>query len=35
MPLVLALGRQRQADNCEFKATLVYRVNSGTARAVT
>ena len=26
---------QRQADLCEFKATLVYRVSSRTARAVT
>jgi hypothetical protein len=28
-----ALGRQRQADVCEFKASLVYRVISRTARA--
>jgi hypothetical protein len=26
MPLILAVGRQRQADLCEFKAKLVYRV---------
>jgi hypothetical protein len=32
--LILALGRQRQrqADLYEFKASLVYRVNSKTAR---
>ena len=29
------LGRQRQADLCEFKAGLVYRVSSRTARAIT
>jgi hypothetical protein len=27
-----ALGRQRQVDLCEFKASLVYRVSSRTAR---
>ena len=32
LPLILALGRQRQA---EFKASLVYRAISRTARAVT
>jgi hypothetical protein len=32
-PLVPALGRQRQADFCEFEASLVYRANSGTAKA--
>jgi hypothetical protein len=26
MTLILALGRQRQVDLCEFKARLVYRV---------
>jgi hypothetical protein len=26
------LGRQRQADLCEFKASLVYRESSRTAR---
>ena len=25
MPLIPALGRQRQADLCEFEANLVYR----------
>ena len=30
MPLVPALGRQR---HCEFKASLVYRASSRTARA--
>ena len=29
-PLVTALGRQRQANLCEFVASLVYRVNSRT-----
>ena len=33
MPLIPALGRQRQADLCEFKASLVYSVSSRTARA--
>jgi len=34
MPLVPALGRQRQVDFCgEFKASLVYRVSSGIAKA--
>jgi hypothetical protein len=28
-----ALGRQRQVDLCELKASLVYRVSSRTARA--
>ena len=28
MPLILALGRQRQEDLCEFKASLVYRMSS-------
>ena len=28
MPLIPALGRQRQVDLCEFEARLVYRVNS-------
>jgi hypothetical protein len=31
--LIPALGWQRQADLCEFKASLVYRVSSRTARA--
>ncbi|EGW06329.1 hypothetical protein I79_018985 [Cricetulus griseus] len=33
MPLIPALGRQRQADLCEFEANLVYRASSSTARA--
>jgi hypothetical protein len=33
MPLVPAFKRQRQADLCAFKASLVYRVSSRTARA--
>ena len=32
-PLIPALGRQRQADLCEFKPTLVYEVSSRRARA--
>jgi hypothetical protein len=32
-PLILALGRQRQADIHEFEASLVYRVSSRTAIA--
>ena len=33
MPLISALRRQRQVDLIEFKASLVYRVSSRTARA--
>ena len=33
MPLIPALGRQTEADLCEFEVRLVYRVNSRTARA--
>jgi hypothetical protein len=34
MSLIQALGRQRQADLCEFEASLVvYRVSSRTAKA--
>jgi hypothetical protein len=33
MPLIPALGRKRQAD-AEFKASLVYKVSSRTARAI-
>ena len=36
MPLIPALiGRQKQEDFCECKATLVYRLSSRRARAVT
>lgn len=36
MPLIPALiGRQKQEDFCECKATLVYRWSSRRARAVT
>ena len=35
MPLIPGLGRQRQVDFSEFKASLVYRVNSRTVRIVT
>jgi len=33
-PLIPELRRQRQAELCEFKASLVYRVNSRTAKAM-
>ena len=33
VPLIPALGRQTQADLCEFKASLVYKASSRTARA--
>ena len=33
MPLVPALRRQRQADIHKFEPSLLYRVNSRTARA--
>lgn len=29
----MVLGRQRQVDGCEVEASLVYRMNSTTARA--
>ena len=32
-PLILALGRQRQVDLCEFEASLVYRVSSSMVKA--
>jgi hypothetical protein len=32
-PFIPALGRQRQADLCEFDASLVYKVSFRTARA--
>jgi hypothetical protein len=32
LTLVPALGRQRQADLCEFETSLIYRVNSRTAK---
>ena len=35
MPLIPTIGRQRQADLCEFKISLIYRVSSRTARTVT
>jgi hypothetical protein len=35
MPLIPALGRQRQAElSEEFEASLVYRVSFSTARAI-
>jgi hypothetical protein len=33
MPLVLALGKQRQVDLFEFEASLFYRVSYRTTRA--
>ena len=33
MPLVPALGRQRQADLCVLEASLVYRINSRIIKA--
>ena len=33
MPLIPALGSQRQVNLCEFEASLVYRASSKTARA--
>ena len=35
MPLIPALGKQRQAELCEFKTSLVYKVSSRSAKAVT
>jgi len=32
-PLIPTLGRQRQVNLCEFKASLIYRMNSRAARA--
>jgi hypothetical protein len=34
MPLIPALGRQRQASLCEFKDSLVYIVSSRTTRTI-
>ena len=34
-PLIPGLGKERQADLSEFKASLVYKVSSRTARTVT
>ena len=33
-PLIPALGRQRLADLCGFKASLVYRVSSRTTKTI-
>ena len=33
MPLIPALGRQRQVHLCEFKASLVYGASSRKAKA--
>ena len=35
MPLIPALGKQRQADLCEFEASLVYRTSSRTGYKAT
>ena len=32
MPFIPALGRQRQADLCEFRVSLLYGVSSRTAK---
>ena len=34
MPLIPALGRQRQEDLCEFKANLVHRMSSKPGGAI-
>jgi hypothetical protein len=34
MPLIPALKRKRQANLCEFEASLVYRMRSRIARAL-
>ena len=34
MPLISALGRQSQADLCEFKASVIYRVNFRTGKDI-
>ena len=34
MPLIPAQRRQRQADLCEFEASLVYRVSSRTTEDI-
>jgi hypothetical protein len=33
IPLIPALGRQRQVGVCEFEASLVYRVSSRASKA--
>ena len=35
MPLISALGKQKQADFCEIKASLVYRVSFRTGSKAT
>ena len=35
MPLIPALWRQKQADLCEFEASLVYRMSSRTGSKAT
>ena len=35
MPLIPALGRQRQVDLYEFEASLIYRVSSRTGAKAT
>jgi hypothetical protein len=34
MPLISALRRKRQAELCEFEASLLYRENSRAARTI-
>jgi hypothetical protein len=33
MPLIPALGRQKQTNLCEFQVSLVYKSSSRTAKA--
>ena len=35
MPLILALGRQRQSGVCEFKTSLLYKVSPGQLAKIT
>ena len=35
MLLIPELGRQKQADLCEFKASLIYRASSRSASVIT
>ena len=35
MPVISALGRPKQVDLCEFKASLVYRASSRTSSKAT
>ena len=35
IPLIVVLGKQRQADLCEFKVSLVYKANAKIVSTVT